>query len=136
MLKKLKKHWRELRKGRPGRRFQERYQRNQQARKDKTSPKRFVAPAVGIVLLVAGVVFCVIPGPGVPLIIVGASLLADRSIVLAKTMDWLEVRVRKVVRWALGWWRQASPLAKNAVILVGTCCIAGAGYGAYQFMFR
>lgn len=136
VLIKLKRHWRELRKGRPGRRFEERYERNRKGRKDQSFLQRFLAPAAGIVLLVAGVVFCVIPGPGLPLIIVGASLLGGQSRFVAKIMDWLEVRVRKVARWALGWWQQASLLVKNAVILIAACGLAGVGYGAYHFMFR
>ena len=46
----LKQHWREFRNGRPGKRFQERYERNRRLRKSKSWLSRFLQPIVGIVL--------------------------------------------------------------------------------------
>jgi len=92
-------------------------------------------PIAGGVLLAAGLVFCVLPGPGLPLVVVGASLLAERSRTMARALDWLEVKLRKLVGWGIAWWQQAPGSAKNALVLVGTLVVAGAGYGAYHFLF-
>ena len=77
MFGRLKKQWCDFRRGRPGHRFQERFERNQRSRSTRSKFTRFLKPFLGIVLLVAGVVFCFIPGPGLPLVVIGAGLLAD-----------------------------------------------------------
>ena len=135
MLKWLKRHWGEFQKGTPGRRFQERYERNRNSRGQRSLFWRFIQPAMGILLFAAGIIFCFIPGPGLPLIIIGATLLAERSRPIARAMDWTELHVRKALRWARRWWRGASTVARNAVLLVAMCALLGAGYGAYHFIF-
>jgi len=85
--------------------------------------------------MIGGVILCLIPGPGVPLLILGAALLAERSRVMAKALDWLELKLRKVIAWAKAWWKQAPLSARFTVILVVTVVLATAGYGAYAITF-
>ena len=136
MLGGLKQEWRDLRKGRPGHRFQDRYERHRGGRKGKSWMGRFLEPGIGVLLLVAGVIFCLIPGPGLPLVLVGATLLAERSRRIARAMDWCELKLRKVLRRAKDWWCQASLGARNAVVVLATFMIAAAGYGAYHFIIN
>jgi hypothetical protein len=89
-----------------------------------------------VLLLLVGIVLCFIPGPGLPLVLAGAAMLANRSRAVARTMDWIEVKLRKVTLPALAWWRHASIAARNAVMVLGALVIAGAGYGAYQVLLR
>ena len=98
MLNTLKAHWHELRKGRPGHRFQDRYERDRRERKSQPWYRRLLQPALLVLLILAGVILCFIPGPGIPLIAIGAALLADYSRSIAQTLDWLELRIRKLVR--------------------------------------
>ena len=134
MLEKLKTQWRDLRRGRPGHRFQERFERNQQSRSRRPRFTRFLKPILGIVLLAAGVVFCFIPGPGLPFVIIGAGLLADVSRTVARGMDWLELRIRNVIAWACRWWNHASWTAKNVVIVLGVFVASGAAYGGLRLI--
>jgi hypothetical protein len=136
VLKWLKQRWGEFQKGTPGRRFQERYERNQDSRAQRSLLARFFQPVIGILVFVAGVTFCFIPGPGLPLVLVGAALLAARSRPMARALDWTELQVRKALRWARRWWREASPLTRNTVLLAAVCGLFGAGYGAYWFIFE
>ena len=137
MFSSLKKEWRELWKGRPGHRFQDRYKRYQRKSvDDQPWPRRFLQPAAAILLLLAGVILCFIPGPGLPLVLAGAALLANRSRTVARAMDWTESKLWKVVLPALAWWRHASIPARNAVMVLGAVVIAGAGYGAYHVLLR
>ena len=136
MVAALKQQWRDLRKGRSGHRFQDRYERNRRARQEKSGIRTFLLPVVGALIFAAGIVFCVIPGPGLPLVLAGATLLAGRSRPLARAMDWSELKIRQLVRWAIRWWSDASLAARNAVIVLAVFMIAGAGYGAYLFMFK
>src|SRR5687767_15393396 len=103
----LKQQWREFRKGRPGHRFQERYERNRHGRHGKSWMRRFLPPGIGVVVLVAGLIFCIMPGPGLPLVFVGGALLSERSRPIAWAMDWGEVKLRKAIRWAKSWWGEA-----------------------------
>ena len=94
---------------------------------------RFLQPVAGIVILLIGIVFVVIPGPGLPFVFVGAGLLAGNSLVIARAMDWLEVKLRKLFHWVKGWWSHAALATKSALILFGVFAISAAGYGAYHF---
>jgi len=132
----LKQELRGLKKGRPGHRFRERCERNRGARKNKSLFRRFVVPALGVLLLVAGLAFCVLPGPGLPLVALGGALLAQYSMAVAVAFDWLEVKLRYVFRRAKDWWCHASLVARNAAILAAALAMSAAGYGAYHVLFR
>jgi len=92
-------------------------------------------PALGVVLILAGIILCFIPGPGLPLLIIGAALLAERSRVISRGLDWIEVKIRKVLRWGKWWWGHASGTTRFAAVLVAAVMVAGAGYAAYSVMF-
>ena len=85
--------------------------------------------------MVAGLIFCLIPGPGLPLVVIGAALLAERSLVLARCLDWIELKVRKLMGWGKRRWAKAPLVARVAAAVVGAGVIAGAGYGAYHVTF-
>ena len=136
MLAAIKREWQELKKGRPGSRFQKRAERAKRDRAKQSWLKRLAKPAIGIILTVAGVIFCLIPGPGLPLIFIGAALLAERSRPAARFLDWLEVRTRRLFGWAKRWWQRATAIAKVAVVILAAAALSGAGYGAYLVTFR
>lgn len=134
MLGRLKQRWREFRSGRPGQRFQDRFERNRQAKSAHSAFTRFLKPVAAVVVLVAGVGFCLIPGPGLPLLLVGAALLADVSRRVASALDWLEVRVRDGVTKARQWWMAASTAVKCAVIVLAVVLVSGAAYGGFRIL--
>ena len=131
----LKRHWCQLKEGKPGQRFEDRYERKQEERDDRSPIVACLQPALALMLIALGLVFCLIPGPGIPLILIGTMLLAERSRALARILDWLEVKSRRILQRGKSWWRRSSPFAKNALILLISGVIAGAGYGAYQIVF-
>jgi hypothetical protein len=134
MVEKVKQQWRKFRSGRPGHRFQERYEKNRRTRSSQSWFVRLLKPAAAIVLFAAGVVLCFIPGPGLPLIVIGAGLLGDECRPIAQGMDWLELRLRKIVTWGRRWWDRAPKLARHAVIVVAVMIAGGAAYGGYRFI--
>ena len=129
MLEGLKQNWSAFRRGRPGHRFQERYERGRKARAGGSAWTRFLKPFAALVLLVAGLVFCVIPGPGLPLLLLGAALLADVSRPVAVGLDWLELRVRALLPRLRRWWSGASATAKSAVVISALILASGIVYG-------
>ena len=134
MFEGLKKEWRSFRRGKPGQRFQDRFERNQKARSGKSRLTADLRPFFVIVLFAAGVVLCFIPDPALPLILIGAGLLADVSRPVARAMDWVEMRVRKILGIARDWWEHASQKAKQAVITGGVLLATGAVYGGFRFL--
>jgi hypothetical protein len=132
----LREDWRKLKRGRPGHRFQDRYE---QARHD--AAKCGIAKRIGLmiaaaVLIVVGLFFAVVPGPAVPFFFVAGALLASESRAIARAMDWIEVRVRKVLAWAKRRWRQLPVAARVAVCVVGVMCSATSAYLMYRFIYR
>jgi hypothetical protein len=93
VVKGLKQKWHDLIKRRPGRRFEERYEQN---REQGAGGARTIKLAAGTLLIAAGIVLLLIPGPGSLLILVGAALLAEESRVVARMLDRGEVAGRKV----------------------------------------
>jgi hypothetical protein len=99
----LKKNWTDLAKHPPGRRFQNRHRRQDQR---GSSTSRTLKLAASIVLILAGAVLLVIPGPGSVLIVIGAALLAEESMIVARFMDSAEVRIRKWIEAARTQWKK------------------------------
>lgn len=121
VLQALKKQWRELASAPVGHRFQTHYRRkHQRGRSSHRIGKLFL----GITLVVAGVLLLFIPGPGSVLIVIGAALLGEESLVIARWLDALEIRLRKISSSALRKWRRASLLARSSLVLV-TAVLAG-----------
>lgn len=57
MLARLKTNWRELKKGKPGHRFTDRYTRRNEATKGRVNLRKVLNIGLGIALTVGGLVF-------------------------------------------------------------------------------
>lgn len=88
--------WRELRHGTPGRRFEERYQRSRQG-PACGALKKWSLIAGGFLLVLVGIIFLPLPGPGLLIIVAGALLMAQESRGAARLLDWLEAKTRRVI---------------------------------------
>lgn len=98
MLGRLRQGWRELRRGTPGRRFEERYRR----RHTHGVLRKALVMAAGVLLVLAGIPLLPLPGPGLVVIAAGAALIAQESRTAARALDWLERRLRSaVMSWRL-----------------------------------
>jgi len=130
----FKKTWHEFQNGRPGKRFQDRYERNERQRSERSVFQRLLKPVAGVGLVLAGIVFCLIPGPGLPLTLIGAGLLADVSPTVARGMDWLDVRIRNALSGIRRIWDGASTVAKTAGTALLMFLACGAGYGLFDML--
>jgi uncharacterized protein (TIGR02611 family) len=95
MLDGLKRKWSEFRKSPPGHRFRERYER--QRKKNKGHPNCLNVVG-GIALIVVGIIFLPMPGPGSIIICFGLVLIASEFRHIAQFLDWSELRIRKFLR--------------------------------------
>ena len=114
MFNSLRKSWADLKRGRPGSRFEEQYD---EQRRDKTkSPIGRVLRIIGGLLLIpVGVFFLAVPGPGLLVIAVGAVLIAREFRFAARFLDAFEVRARKTFAWARRRWQKLVK-ARRAVV--------------------
>ena len=89
--------WGRFVQGEPGHRFHERYQRKQ--REKGSAWKRCALVCCGAVLTLVGLFFMAVPGPGIPILLVGLALIAQESAVTARFLDRAELRLRR-------WWKR------------------------------
>jgi uncharacterized protein (TIGR02611 family) len=82
---------------------------------------RIAFALAGFVVLLAGVIMLVTPGPGIPVIILGLGMLA---LEFAWAERWLE-RILNRAEQAVDQVTQGSPLRRAAVVLVGFATLAG-----------
>jgi hypothetical protein len=99
VLLRLKRTFREVRNGKPGRRFIDHHDRTRRSESGNETAWRNVAHiAGGVVLLAAGLLLSLPPGvPGFLLWIPGLALLASRLRWLAMLLDYAEVLGRRVI---------------------------------------
>lgn len=84
--------------------------------------------AVGIVAVPA-------PGPGWLIFFLGLGLIAGEFLPVARFMDWAEVRLRRLARWAIGKWTRSSPAARASIVLAILISAAALGYASYRLVF-
>jgi len=87
------KIWEELKRGKPGHRFQGRYERANR----RGGLRKWALIVGGVLLILAGIVFLPLPGPGILIIAAGGFLMAEESHAAARALDWIELRVRSVI---------------------------------------
>ena len=131
---RFRRDWRELRQGRPGHRFQARYDRAQREQQRCGPAKRLVMIVAAIVCVAIGIVLVVMPGPAFVFFILAGGLLATESRFIARFMDWSEVRIRKIVHWAMLRWRRLPIAARVVLLAIGICCSAAVAYLSFRFI--
>ena len=88
----LTESWRRLRSDPPGARFTQRYERLHRA--ERSVAGRVARLGAGVVLVLLGVVFMPLPGPGFVPLALGGALLAGESLRIARWLDRTELRLR------------------------------------------
>jgi hypothetical protein len=132
MGSRIQQQWREFIQGKPGQRFQARYRRGKKLRKSESLFHRFLKPGIALILLTIGIAFFVLPGPGIPLLLVGGALLADQSLRVAKFFDYAEVRIRQVAAWTKAWWEHTSAVARSAIMVSVALSLLATAYLAFH----
>ena len=117
----MKQSWNRFQAIPTGRRFITSY--NKQHKTGGVQPKAVLQIGVGLLLMIAGGVMLVIPGPGIPVLIGGAVLIARHVKPAARALDWLDVRIRRLLKAMKREWKQSSPACRG-------CMIAGVAAGA------
>lgn len=132
MPSKKKRRWRILPTGKPGKRFEQRYDEN------RANPRplwaRVLAVGGAAVLLAVGLFFIAVPGPGIPFLLAGAGLLSAQSRLMARFLDRFELWVRRIAKAARHWWRRRAMPMRAAVVTGGVLVASGSAYGAWRIL--
>ncbi len=131
--KKLKAKLRALADDTPGERFQNHYYKVH-ASGGNVILRKFVFLAGGLVVLAAGIFFLPAPGPGMVIVAIGAAMIAQESLVVAKWLDAIEVKGRKLLPVIKKKWKQIPGPAKVSAIIALLLCAAGLVYGSYTLI--
>jgi hypothetical protein len=107
-----RRHWRELKQGEPGSRFERLYHRRQEKR--RRAWEKPVLLILAAVMVAAGVVMLVVPGPGLLALLVGAAMIAHESLLGARALDWAELKLRPPYERCRSLCRRASQRVKAA----------------------
>jgi hypothetical protein len=130
----FREHWRDIKRGRPGRRFQERYERARRNERKTGAAQRIFFLVAGLVALAIGGLLAVFPGPAIPFFFLAGALLATESRILAKGMDWAEVRLRKLGAWGKKRWQRLPQPARVVLVILGAGCSAASAYFSFRLM--
>src|SRR5688500_8188394 len=122
MLDGIKKYWRGLKAGQPGKRFQQQYKK--QHATGTTPWHKVLFLGGGVLIMLAGIFFLPAPGPGWVIIFIGAGMVAQDSERAAKILDWCELRIRDVVDWAQKVWKQSPTWARVLYVLITLAIVA------------
>lgn len=129
---RLKRQWQVLKRGKPGHRFVERYEAAQRKENRASFVTRVIRFVIATIAIALGVVFAVIPGPAILFFALAGALLASESKMVARFLDWAEVRIRRLVRFAHRIWQRLPLAGKIGVVALGVACSAGATYFSYR----
>jgi hypothetical protein len=95
---------------------------------------RIVRIVLAVVMFAVGVVLVFIPGPAILFFLLGGALLAAESLVVARAMDWLEVRIRAAWRWGKTRWDRLPLGAKIAIAVAALVLGAAALWGGWMLL--
>jgi len=125
MIAKMRSYWTALRRGRPGTRFQDFHRYRREQKKGSGTAVRVLLLALGLLLIIAGPIAGLIPGPGGILVfLVGLALLAAEVLMVARWLDWCEPRVRKAWMHIKHSWTRAAMATRVALSIVGATLVA------------
>lgn len=133
MREQLRKKWQRFSEAPAGERFQRHYEARQKNRSSRFQKVLFIGS--GLLIMAAGIFFLPAPGPGTVILFVGAGLIAQESLLAARILDWIELRLRKAVSWMHGRWHNASPALKMLLALLAAVFLGALAFGAYEILF-
>ena len=97
MFERLRKQWQVFRADPAGERFQRRYRRHTVR---AGMARKIIVIVGGLVLIAAGIVLLVLPGPGLLLMLLGAGFVGEESLIAARMLDRIDVVFQRLRnRW-------------------------------------
>jgi hypothetical protein len=127
------RHWRTFREIDAGHRYQARYHIHQR-RTRKGLVSRYWRPMsllCGPILIIAGIVFLLTPGPSYIIIAIGLWLLAGEFLILARVFDKVGVQLGRFWQWVIGLWRSSHVTVKVMIVCALAILLVYAVYSLF-----
>ena len=96
MLETITCSWQRFKADPPGQRFQQQFKRRHAVA--RTLLQKALVVGGGVLLTGVGIFLFFLPGPGVLFVLLGAVLIAQQSVTVARGLDWTEIRLRQAAR--------------------------------------
>ena len=100
MFETIKRSWQRFKADPPGQRFQQQFKRRHEVA--RTLLQKALVVGGGVLLTGVGIFLFFLPGPGVLFVLLGAVLIAQQSVTVARGLDWTEIRLRKLLAQSFG----------------------------------
>jgi hypothetical protein len=137
MARSLIQRWHALTYGRPGRRFEDRYEAARKARLSggwSHHLGRVLRLVIAVLAFGVGLVLAVVPGPAILFFLLSGSLLAAESRGVARLLDRAEVRLRAVWQWSGKIWAKLPVWGRACLVVLVVAAGAGTTYVSYRLM--
>ena len=134
MFGRFRQQWKDATQARPGERFQNRYYCREKRR--STRLLKALNLAIGTAIVVVGAILLPAPGPGFLVILIGATMIAEESLLAAKALDRAELKVRRLASAAKRVWTHASAALKTVILTCSAAFAAGACWAAYAVLLN
>src|SRR5919199_1315838 len=138
MIESVKRYawrqWRGFSRGRPGKRFQDRYRRRQERGHGQWGVRRVFNLTLGILIVAVSAVGGLLPGPGWGTAIIGFALIAGEFLPAARLLDRAELQLRHFLQFVRDIWGH-SWAGKVLVVAVTMLILAILGYAVYSLLF-
>ena len=128
------RHWRSFSRGRPGKRFQERYRRRQERGHGQLGVRRVFNLTLGILIVAVSAVGGLLPGPGWGTAIIGFALIAGEFLPAARMLDQVELQLRGFWQFVRDIWGH-SWAGKSLIIATTMLVFTTLGYATYSVLF-
>ena len=129
------RHWRSFSRGRPGKRFQDRYRRRQERGHGRWGVLRVFNLTLGVLIVAVSAVGGLLPGPGWGTAIIGFALIAGEFLPAARLLDRAEIQLRHFLQFVRDIWGH-SWAGKVLVVAVSMSILSTIGYVVYALLFR
>ena len=126
--------WNQIKEYPPGKRFESLFMRRQESQSRFFT--KLLVISTGILIFVSGIIFLPTPIPGVVLLLIGASFIAQESLIAARSLDRAEMTLRKSARSSTSLWYKASIGIKIILSLIAISVIGVIGFSAFSLLFN
>jgi hypothetical protein len=136
MIGRMRDGWRRFEASKTGHRFRERYRRHRRRGQGRSALRKVLVIVGGIVVAVASLLLAPLPGPGWGTFLVGLIIIAGELLILARFLDWAEVKLRGPARRAKVVWASLPAAVRLLIGIVVPVCGTVLGIWGLLAVFR
>ncbi len=136
MIGRMRDGWRRFEASKPGHRFRDLYHRRQRSAPGRSDLRKALLIVGGIAIAVASLLLAPLPGPGWGTFLVGLTILAGELRIVARLLDWGEVKLRGPARRARAVWASMPAALRLLIGVMVPVCGAALGLWALVSVLR